>query len=143
MPGVYNANMNPRRPNSNRPGGRRFSSNRPPRGGGGGGGFGGRPRRGGPKPDDLPVLLGEPSPSLAKINGMNMEKLTAKIASLQDEQQRMNAKLEKLLARDPAPDEQIEQAKTTLVRLKALEAAAAERLAGKAERKAMREQRGR
>ena len=89
------------------------------------------------------MLLGEPSPSLAKINGMNMEKLAAKIASLKDEQERMNAKLEKLLARDPAPAEKIEQAKATLVRLKALQDAATERLAGKAERKAQREQRGR
>ncbi|MEM6854399.1 MAG: hypothetical protein AAF593_08320 [Planctomycetota bacterium] len=136
--------MNPRRPNSNRPGGRRF-------GGGGGrsrggyGGGGGRPRRGGGgKPADLPMLLGEPSPSLAKINAMNMEKLAAKIASLQEEQQRMQAKLDRLLARDPAaPEEKITQAKETLVRLKALEDAAAKRLAGKAERKAMREQRGR
>lgn len=89
------------------------------------------------------MLLGEPSPSLAKINGMNMEKLAAKIASLKDEQLRMNGKLEKLLARDPAPADKIEQAKATLVRLEALEKAATERLAGKAERKAMRERRGR
>lgn len=96
------------------------------------------------KPEDLPVLLGEPSPSLAKINAMNMEKLTAKIASLQEEQQRMATKLERLLARDPAaPEEKIVQAKDTIVRLKALEEAAATRLKGKAERKAMREQRGR
>ena len=90
------------------------------------------------------MLLGEPSPSLAKINAMNMEKLAAKIVSLRDEQQRMDAKLKKLLARDPAaPAEKIEQAKTTLLRLKALEEAATERLRGKAERKAAREQRGR
>ena len=90
------------------------------------------------------MLLGEPSPSLAKINAMNMEKLAAKIASLQEEQQRMQAKLDRLLARDPAaPEEKITQAKETLTRLKALEDAAAKRLAGKAERKAMREQRGR
>ena len=90
------------------------------------------------------MLLGEPSPSLAKINAMNMEKLAAKIVSLRDEQQRMEAKLQKLLARDPAaPAEKIEQAKTTLERLKALEDAATERLRGKAERKAAREQRGR
>ncbi|MEM6458329.1 MAG: hypothetical protein AAF710_02945 [Planctomycetota bacterium] len=125
--------MNPRRPYSNRPGGRRF----------GGGGGGGRPRRGGPD-RGLPMLLGEPSPSLAKINGMNMEKLAAKIASLREEQVRMKAKLERLLARDPAaPAEKIEQAQATLARLKALEEAATRRLAGKAERKAQREQRGR
>jgi len=136
----YHASMNPRRSNSNRPGGRRFSSGNSR----GGGGFGGRPRPGGGgKPADLPMLLGEPSPALAKINTMNMEKLTAKIASLQDEQTRMAAKLERLLARDPAaPAEKITQAQETLVRLKAIEDAAAERLAGKAERKAQREQRG-
>lgn len=89
------------------------------------------------------MLLGEPSPSLAKINAMNMEKLALKIVSLRDEQQRMTGKLEKLEARDPAPTEKIEQAKATMERLKALEAAAMERLAGKAERKKLREQRGR
>ena len=89
------------------------------------------------------MLLGEPSPSLAKINAMNMEKLALKIVSLRDEQQRMDAKLQKLLARDPAPTEKIEQAQATLVRLKALEEAATQRLRGKAERKAAREQRGR
>ncbi|MEM9417837.1 MAG: hypothetical protein AAGA25_02125 [Planctomycetota bacterium] len=89
------------------------------------------------------MLLGEPSPSLAKINAMNMEKLAAKIMSLREEQQRMNAKLERLLARDPAaPEEKIAQAKDTLARLKALEDAAMTRLKGKAERKAQREQRG-
>ncbi|WP_184676641.1 hypothetical protein [Algisphaera agarilytica] len=89
------------------------------------------------------MLLGEPSPSLAKINAMNMEKLAVKIMSLREEQQRMNAKLERLLARDPAaPEEKIKQAKDTLVRLKALEEAAMTRLKGKAERKAQREQRG-
>jgi len=90
------------------------------------------------------MLLGEPSPSLLKINAMNMEKLIAKIASLREEQQRMAAKLERLVARDPAaPEEKITQAKETIVRLKALEEAATIRLKGKAERKAMREQRGR
>lgn len=137
----YNFDMNPRRPNSNRPGGRRFGGGGSSRGGGGYGG--GRPSRGA-KPDDLPVLLGEPSPSLAKINSMNMEKLAAKIVSLKEEQTRMAAKLERLLARDPAaPEDKVTQAKETLVRLKALEDAATTRLTGKAERKAMREQRGR
>ena len=138
--------MNPRRPYSNRPGGRRFSSGGSGGGSGGGarGGFGGRPRRGGGGANrDLPVLLGEPSPSLAKINGMNMEKLAAKILSLRDEQLRLNGKLEKLLQREGEEDvaEKIEQAKLNLERLKALEAAATERLAGKAQRKAQREQR--
>jgi hypothetical protein len=135
--------MNPRRPYSNRPGGRSFSS-----GGGGGnrgsgrGGFGGgRPRgRGGRKPD-LPMLLGEPSPSLAKINTMNMAKLEEKIASLQDERQRMLAKIERLEKMNPPPEDKIKAGRDTVVRLEALEKAASERLAGKAERKAQREQR--
>lgn len=90
------------------------------------------------------MLLGEPSPSLAKINGMNMEKLALKIVSLREEQARMKTKLEKLEQRDPpAPAEKITQAKETLERLAALEKAAMERLQGKAERKKQREQRGR
>ncbi len=95
------------------------------------------------KLEDMPVLLGEPSPSLAKINTMNMAKLQEKIASLKDEQVRMAAKLQKLVARDPAPTEQIEAAKASLARLKALEEAATQRLLGKAERKALRDQRSR
>ena len=74
---------------------------------------------------------------------MNMAKLQEKIASLQDEQRRMHAKLEKLVTRDPQPADKIEQAKATLARLKALEEAAANRLNGKQERKALREQQGR
>ena len=69
--------------------------------------------------------------------------IAAKIVSLREEQVRMQAKLDKLLVRDPAPEEKITQAKATLERLKALEVAATQRLAGKAERKAQREQRGR
>lgn len=88
------------------------------------------------------MLLGEPSPSLAKINTMNMAKLTAKIASLKEEALRMAAKLERLEAQDPPNPEKIKQAQMTITRLQALEKAAAERLAGKIERKAMRESRG-
>jgi|GEM_PF-1936014 len=124
--------MNPRRSNSSR-GGNRYSNSsrgggyRGSRSGGGGG------SRGGGRPADLPVLLGEPSPSLAKIKTMNMVKLAAKIASLREERARMAAKLEKLRARDPLPDDKIKQG----------EAIAVDLLKGKAERKAQREQRGR
>ena len=88
------------------------------------------------------MLLGEPSPSLAKINEMNMAKLEAKIASLTEEQVRMVARLERLRGVEPLPEEKIKQLEELLVRLNALKAAAEERLAGKAERKALREQRG-
>lgn len=138
--------MNPRRSNSSR-GGNRYSNSS--RGGGyrgsrSGGGYrsGGGPRGGG-RPADLPVLLGEPSPSLAKIKTMNMVKLAAKIASLREERARMAAKLEKLRARDPLPDDKIKQGEDTIERLSALEAIAVDLLKGKAERKAQREQRSR
>ena len=132
--------MNPRR--SNRP----FRSNRPA--GGRSGGFsggqsgarmGGRRGggRGGPKP---PMLLGEPSPSLAKINTMNMAKLEAKIASLNEEQQRMTTRLEKLKAVDPPPADKIASLTDLLARLEALKDAAQTRLEGKQQRKAAREQ---
>ncbi len=126
-------NMNPRRFSANRGGGRRSNSGRGPRPARGGG------RRG----QQLPMLLGEPSPSLAKINTMNMAKLEEKIASLKVEQERMAAKLASLEARDPQPEDKIKAAKDLLERLAALETAAAERLAGKAERKANYEQRNR
>ena len=131
--------MNPRRSNSSRGGGRYSNSPR-------GGGYGGPPsrgaRRGGARQADLPVLLGEPSPSLAKIKTMNMVKLAAKIASLREERARMAAKLEKLRTRDPLPDDKIKQGDDTVERLNALEAIATDLLKGKAERKALREQRG-
>lgn len=84
--------------------------------------------------------MGEPSPSLGKINQMNMVGLEAKIASLNEEQQRLGARLEHLQAQDPAPEEKIKALIELMGRLKALAVAAAERLAGKAERKAAREQ---
>ncbi len=88
------------------------------------------------------MLLGEPSPSLAKIKTMNMVKLAAKIVSLREERSRMEAKLIKLQARDPLPNEKIKLGQDTVERLNALEAIATDLLKGKAERKALREQRG-
>lgn len=132
--------MNPRRSNSSRGGGR--YSNSPRSGGYSGTRSSGPPRRGGGRPSDLPVLLGEPSPSLAKIKTMNMVKLAAKIGSLREESTRMEAKLTKLRIRDPLPEEQIKQGDLTVKRLNALEAIATDLLKGKAERKALREQRG-
>ena len=120
--------MNPRRFRSNRPGGGRPGH--------------GRPRRGGPTPD-APMLLGEPSPSLAKINKMNMAKLEEKIASLKVEQKSISNRLAELNAKDPPPAEKIKLAGEQLARLEALEAAASDRLAGKQERKAVFDDRSR
>ncbi len=88
------------------------------------------------------MLLGEPSPSLAKINTMNMAKLTEKIAQIEEEQTRVGAKLSRLEQVDPLPEPKIKELKDLLVRLAALKEAAETRLAGKAQRKAAREQRG-
>lgn len=117
---------------------RRFRSNRPYRSN--------RPQRGGPPrgrrggKEEPPILMGEPSPSLAKINTMNMAKLTEKIAMLEEEEARVGAKLKRLQAVDPLPEVKIKAVTELLARLDALKKAAAERLAGKAERKAAREQ---
>jgi hypothetical protein len=119
--------MENRRFRSNRP----YRSNRPQRGG--------PPRGRGQKPDP-PVFMGEPSPSLAKINTMNMVKLTEKIAQLEMELDRVGGKLKRLEVIDPKPQEKIKAVKELIERLEALKNAAADRLAGKAQRKAAREQ---
>ena len=87
------------------------------------------------------MLLGEPSPSLAKINTMNMAKLTEKIAQLTRDRGPLVAKLEKLQAKEdpPASPEEIKRTELLIARLDALKQAAQERLDGKAERKALRE----
>ncbi|MEM1211798.1 MAG: hypothetical protein AAGI68_05800 [Planctomycetota bacterium] len=139
--------MNPRRSNSNRPfrsnssgggyGGRSGGGG----GGGGGGGYGGRrgggggPRGRGKKP---PMLLGEPSPSLAKIQTMNTEKLRAKIASLNEERARLVTRHDNLAALDPVPTEKVDNINDLIARIDALLEAAKERLAGKLERAAAR-----
>ncbi len=119
---------------SNRP----YRGSRPQRGGGYGGGRGGGHGGRGRKPD-LPMLLGEPSPSLAKINGMNMAKLEEKIASLTADRVHLVNKLEKLKKADPPKPDQLKDTEKLIARLDALKAAAEERLKGKAERKALRE----
>ena len=112
----------------------RSGGNRGYRGGGGGRG-GRRSRKGAP-----PILLSEPSPSLAKINAMNTAKLQAKIESLETEQAALNSRLERLKAVTPLPEERIKNITELLERLEALKEAANKRLAGKLERKALREQ---
>ena len=82
------------------------------------------------------MLLGEPSPSLAKINRMNMVKLEAKIEQLVEEQSLVTKRLERLTCRDPVPTEQVERTREQLDRLVALEKAARERLELKTKRKA-------
>jgi hypothetical protein len=88
------------------------------------------------------MLLGEPSPALAAINGMNMVKLEAKIKQLRETAAPLVIKLEKLKAKEPLDEQEIAATEALLARLKALEAAAQERYNGKAQRKAERERRG-
>lgn len=82
------------------------------------------------------MLLGEPSPSLARINMMNMVKLEAKIQQLVEEQGLVSQRLERLTSRDPVPTDQVERTQEQLNRLVALEKAARERLELKTKRKA-------
>jgi len=82
------------------------------------------------------MLLGEPSPALAKIATMNTAKLEAKIASLDVELDRVTAKLGRLAGQDDPPAEKIEAAKLLAQRLSALKEIAAKRLTEKRQRKA-------
>ncbi len=82
------------------------------------------------------MLMGEPSPALAKIGMMSIPKLEAKIQTLKEEQTRLIARIERLVRHDPQPAEQIENLKKQLARLEAIEQAAQERLKLKFERKA-------
>jgi len=84
------------------------------------------------KPD--PMLMGEPSPSLAKINKMNQEQLLERIESLQRESMHLLNKIERLKPLLPLPVEKIDILITQLARLRMLEKVARDRLSGKQER---------
>ena len=82
------------------------------------------------------MLKGEPSPSLAKINTMNIVKLEEKITQLITEQKLVSERIEKLESRDPQPEDQIKRTRDQLERLAELEAVARQRLSEKEKRKA-------
>jgi hypothetical protein len=101
------------------------------RGGGGGGrGGGGRNRRP-PKP---PTLLGEPSPSLAKLQRMNTKQLQEHLERLTTEKERLNQKIARLQAMDEPREEQIKNLLEQVARLEALEKLTRERLEEKLRR---------
>ena len=81
------------------------------------------------------MLLGEPSPSLAKIRLMNIEKLQAKIASLVESQEQLAKRIVNLERSNPDDTEKIERNRKELARLQALKEAAEERLQEKLRRK--------
>ena len=74
------------------------------------------------------MLLGEPSPSLAKMNRMNSTELTAHIQRLTTEAAHLNRKIENLKRHQPSPVEHIEQLTNQVKRLLVLEKMAADRL---------------
>jgi predicted RNase H-like nuclease (RuvC/YqgF family) len=90
-------------------------------------------RRNRRQPD--PILMGEPSPSLTRINRMNMRELADRIETLEREQSHLTAKIERLKAVDPPDAERIAALTTQVARLAALTDVARKRLAGKTERR--------
>lgn len=81
-----------------------------------------------------PMLLGEPSPSLAKIGKMNMEELKERIEALAVEKARIDEKIKNLSNMQPRDDARIESLSTQAARLTALSNAAKDRLSGKQDR---------
>lgn len=94
----------------------------------------------------LPILLGEPSPSLAKINKMNPAQLAQRIQSLSVEAGRIARKIEHLKLQPTPPQDRIEELSKQFNRLGVLEKTARERLessGGGGERRYSREYRPR
>lgn len=87
-----------------------------------------------------PMLMGVPSPSLAKINKMNTDELVERIAALGVERERIATKIKNLSAMTPRDEARITELKTQASRLTALENVAKDRLSGKNERREQREQ---
>ncbi|MEX0775416.1 MAG: hypothetical protein WD042_06845 [Phycisphaeraceae bacterium] len=86
------------------------------------------------KPND-PMLMGQPSPGLTRINKMNMAKLAEQIERLKLEKQRLGEKIKRLEAVTPKPAERIATLDSQMRRLGVLEKTARERLVSKEERK--------
>ncbi len=85
-----------------------------------------------------PVLLGKPSPSLARINKMNAEELIARIDSLSTERARLARRIEHLKIQDPVPQQRIDRLSRQIRRLAALQKTAGDRLAEKQEQRRLR-----
>jgi chromosome segregation ATPase len=84
------------------------------------------------RPD--PVLMGEPSPSLGRINKMNMEQLRERIVVLETEAARITTRIKNLSHVQPVDESRIKILQEQIERLEVLAKAAKERLEGKAER---------
>ena len=86
-----------------------------------------------------PMLMGEESPSLGKMNRMNAAQLTAHVERLTQEAARLTQKVTNLKAHKPCPEEKVAKLTAYLQRLQALEKAARGRLAGKIDRQQERQ----
>ncbi|MCE9590474.1 MAG: hypothetical protein K8S99_08125 [Planctomycetes bacterium] len=82
-----------------------------------------------------PMLLGEPSPSLAALEKMNMAKLAERAQRLTEEARLLGEKLERLKKVKPLPEEKIGLLTQSVARLVILQKAAADKLTEKVERK--------
>ena len=81
------------------------------------------------KRSPYPLLLGQPSPSIAKIKRMTRSGLALQAERLATEAARVEAKLVRLKAHKPSPQERIALLDQQLKRLSVLEQAAREQLA--------------
>lgn len=86
--------------------------------------------------------MGAPSPSLAKMRKMSSNELNLQVERLTTEAARLSAKIERLVAHRPSPADRIAKLKLQLERLYALRKSAQEHIAGKDERRAMRQNLG-
>ncbi|MAE61782.1 MAG: hypothetical protein CMJ49_10565 [Planctomycetaceae bacterium] len=81
------------------------------------------------------MFLGMPSPSLARIQKMNMADLAARIERLTNEVANVEEKVKRLQQVDPRPDAKITELGALIKRLAALRNAAKDQLEMKVERK--------
>ncbi len=81
------------------------------------------------KQSRYPMLLGKPSPGLAKIAKMTTEELSQRIESLTLESDHVVRKIGRLTGQDPRPRQRIHELTMLLNRLSELEQAARDRLA--------------
>lgn len=91
------------------------------------------PNRSPRRPD--PMLLGRPSPSLARIGRMNIAELEQRIERLREEAAHLNRRVENLRNLEPQPFDRIEKLSMEIKRLGLLKRAARQRLEAKQKRR--------
>lgn len=89
-----------------------------------------------PKRKTTPILMGAPSPSLAKMKKMTMEEVAAQIEILTTEAARLSRKIEHLKIQNPIPQSRIDGLTEQIERLVVLQKTARDRLAIRQERAA-------